>query len=65
MTATRIDQQHGAADLQVFSRLCVAFGGIIPNIIAGILAAATQQYQYAFFFPALLGLLIICSSYFL
>jgi hypothetical protein len=49
----------------VFSRLCVAFGGIIPNIIAAILASATQQFQFAFLFPSLLGILIAISAYFL
>jgi sugar phosphate permease len=45
--------------------MCLAFGGIIPNIIAGLLASLTDYYQYAFFFPSMLGLIVSITSIFL
>lgn len=45
--------------------MCLAFGGIIPNIIAGLLATLTPYYQFAFFFPSMLGLVVSITSIFL
>lgn len=37
----RKDPVHGSSDLQVFSYVCLAFGGVVPNALAIVAAQLT------------------------
>lgn len=56
----RKDPVHGSSDLQVFSYVCLAFGGVVPNALA--IVAAKLTLQTAYIVPAVIGLMILVAS---
>ena len=57
----RKDPVHGSADLQVFSYICLAAGGILPNAIA-IPVALYYGLSFCFLVPAVIGFLILAAA---
>ena len=57
----RKDPVHGSADLQVFSYICLAMGGVIPNALA-IPLSLKYGLSLCFVVPAFIGCLILGAA---
>lgn len=57
----RRDPLHGSQDLQVFSYICLAFGGVVPNALA-ILLSLKMSLSACYVVPSIIGCAILASA---
>lgn len=60
----RKDPLHGSQDIQVFSMICLAFGGIIPNLLA-IIFSVKLSLSLCYTIPMMIGVVLFIASLFL